>query len=190
MVALPTPALAATASIEMAAALWPALSSIRTASRMASSAWALRGRPGALRSWAVSDSALAVVMVSIVTDALNLDQGHALPLRQPLGRGGRRRAGRTLAGQPEPGHQRAEQADDHGTDRRVVHRGDERVVGVRDQLRAVRAGLLRDRVRAGDVLLGGLGRGSGQAVGPGAEVIPVRRGEHRTQRGHAEGAAE
>src|ERR1041384_2997543 len=96
MVALPTPALAATASMEMAATLWPAPSSSSTASRMASSACALRGRPGALRSWPVSVT--AVVMAFIVTDCSRFDQLDALLLGQRRSRVGHGRRVRALAG--------------------------------------------------------------------------------------------
>src|SRR3954469_18588597 len=99
MVALPTPAFDATASMEIAATLCPELSISSTASRMASSACALRGRPGALRSWAVSFT--AVCMVFIVTYALRLDQFHALLLGQTLGRGGDGSGRGALSGQPD-----------------------------------------------------------------------------------------
>src|SRR3954464_6410796 len=111
MVALPTPALAAPASIEMAAKLWPAASIASTASRMASSACALRGRPGALRSWPAPLT--AVVMAFIVTYASRLDQFHALLLGQALGRGRGGRGGRALAGQPEHRDDGAQQRHDH-----------------------------------------------------------------------------
>src|SRR5262249_38378139 len=53
MVALPTPALAATASIDSASAVVPPASSSITAAMIASSARTERGRPGPLRSgWA------------------------------------------------------------------------------------------------------------------------------------------
>src|SRR3954465_2324076 len=105
MVALPTPAFAATASMVIAATLWPSLSSSRTASRMASSACALRGRPGDLRAWAGSVTA---VMAFIFTYVSRLDQFHALLFGEAL-RGGRRRSGgRALAGHPEQRHDRAQ----------------------------------------------------------------------------------
>src|SRR4051812_12581676 len=188
MVALPTPALAATASMEMAATLWPAPSSSSTASRIASSAYALRGRPGPLRSWPVSLT--AVVMAFIVTYESRLDQFHALFLGQTLGRGGDGSGGRALAGQPEQRDDRAQQGDDHAADRGVVHGGEERVVGAVDQCRTGGAGLLGHRVRPGDRLAGRVGSGGRQAVGGAAEVVAVDRGEDRAERGHAERAAQ
>src|SRR5882724_3404868 len=138
MVALPTPAFAATASMEMAAALSPSASRPMTASRMASSAWTLRGRPGALRSWPVSTSVLTVVMAFIVTDVSCFDQFHALFLGEPLRGAGRGSAGRAQAGQPDRGDRGPEQGDHGGADRGVMHRGDEGVVRVPDQLRSGR----------------------------------------------------
>src|SRR6266542_4662339 len=122
MVALPTPAFAATASIEIASALCPDVSIAMTASMIASSARALRGRPGAFRSWSVTASTPKLVMGIIVTEPSRLDQLNAPLLGETLGRGGRRRAGRADAGQPCQGDQRADQGDDRGTDRGVVHR--------------------------------------------------------------------
>src|SRR4051812_12746305 len=122
MVALPTPALAATASMEMAATLCPVLSISSTASRMASSACALRGRPGALRSWPVPMTApapatapvslTAVFMVFIVTDALRLDQFHALLLGQTFGGRGSGSGRGALSGEPQHGDHRTEQGED------------------------------------------------------------------------------
>src|SRR4051794_5925533 len=105
---------------------------------MSRSAWALRGRPGALRSWSAGSSTLTVVMRSIVTElsrlghmplASCLDQLDALLLGQTLGTGRGRGGRRALAGQPDRRDQRAEQREDRAADRRVVHRRDEGVVG-------------------------------------------------------------
>src|SRR5689334_7510561 len=115
----------------MAATLCPPLSISSTASRIARSAWALRGRPGALRSWPVSLT--AVVMASIVPYGSRLDQFHALLLGQTLGRGRGGRGGQTLAGQPDQRDQGAQQGHDHTADRCVVHRREERVVRAVDQ---------------------------------------------------------
>src|SRR4051812_31759544 len=127
MVALPTPALAATASMERLSTLMPSLSRAITACRMASSARALRGRPGALRSWSAPDLTLGVVMASIVTGPSRLYQLDALLFRQALGPG-RRRCGRPLARQPDQRDQRAQHREHGRPDRGVVHRGHERVV--------------------------------------------------------------
>src|SRR3954471_1861298 len=124
MVALPTPALAATASIERLSTLMPSPSRAITAWRMASSARALRGRPGALRSWSASPLTLSVVMVSIVTGPSRLDQLYALLFDQTLGRGGRRGGG-PLAGQPDQRDERAQDREGRGADGRVMHRAHE-----------------------------------------------------------------
>src|SRR5689334_1907017 len=66
MVALPTPARAATASIDSASAVVPSASRSMTAAMIASSARTLRGRPGPLRSG--SAGAMSVVLTrNIVT---------------------------------------------------------------------------------------------------------------------------
>src|SRR5262249_23498378 len=73
MVALPTPARAATASIESASAVVPSASRSMTAAMIASSARTLRGRPGPLRSG--SAGAMSVVLtVNIVTPTRQLGQ--------------------------------------------------------------------------------------------------------------------
>src|ERR1051325_9370073 len=145
MVALPTPAFAATASMDSASALMPPLSRASTASMIAVSAWALRGRPGALRSWS------ACVMWSIVTGiSLGGHKAHALLLGQTLGHGGLGGGRRALAGQPDRGHQRTEEGEDGAADRGVVDRADEGVVRRLQQRAGGRAGLLGHAVRPGD----------------------------------------
>src|SRR5947209_19938009 len=68
MVALPTPARAAIASIEIASAGVPSASRSRTASMIASSARALRGRPGALRSWSAGNDVVTSDIVAARSD--------------------------------------------------------------------------------------------------------------------------
>src|SRR4051794_16337548 len=101
---------------------------------MASSARALRGRPGPLRSWSAATSTLAVVMASIVTEfspgshtrqvrrPSHVYQLDALRLGEPLRDRGGGRGGRALAGQPDERDGRAEDREDRGADGRVVHR--------------------------------------------------------------------
>src|SRR6185369_889778 len=125
MVALPTPARAAIASIDSASKVWPSAKRSSTASMIASSARALRGRPGPLRSWSATTALVTEVMTSIVYEVSHVDQLDGLLLGQALRRRRRRCVRRPLTGQPDEHGQRAEQGEDNRADGRVVHRVDE-----------------------------------------------------------------
>src|SRR2546421_3976408 len=127
MVALPTPARAATASIEISSASVPSASRSSTASMIASSARALRGRPGDWRSWSAGTaSGIVVVTPHIVPARSLLGQFQLLP--ECLDRLRVRRKYHRTAGQPDQYDRQADQRHDHGTEGGGVHRVDERGV--------------------------------------------------------------
>src|SRR5262245_27390080 len=148
MVALPTPARAATASIESASAAVPSASRSMTASMTASSTRELRGRPGALRSATNAGASEAaeepgaavlrvpgaglvlVVMCDIVVQLPPFGQFQRVPVagpavrgRRALGvdRGGRRRDRGRPARQPGEYHADADHGDDRRSGRGPVH---------------------------------------------------------------------
>src|SRR5690349_11299270 len=97
MVALPTPARAAIDSIDSDSTGVPSASRSSAASTIASSARALRGRPGLLRSWSAGAVPDIVVMFDIVTGNLRFGQ---FQLRECLARLRRRPVGGRAPGQP------------------------------------------------------------------------------------------